>query len=87
MAALRKSFLSNFKKPVDTSQICAIIQFAVASVAHLVERHLAKVEVASSSLVTRSIRHPTFGWVSFFIATHTRYLHLRALRAFKSEVR
>ena len=26
----------------------------VASVAHLVERHLAKVEVASSSLVTRS---------------------------------
>ena len=26
-----------------------------ASVAHLVERHLAKVEVASSSLVTRSI--------------------------------
>ena len=25
-----------------------------ASVAHLVERHLAKVEVASSSLVTRS---------------------------------
>ena len=29
---------------------------SVAGVAHLVERHLAKVEVASSSLVTRSIR-------------------------------
>ena len=29
-----------------------------ASVAHLVERHLAKVEVASSSLVTRSRRNP-----------------------------
>ena len=28
---------------------------ADAGVAHLVERHLAKVEVASSSLVTRSI--------------------------------
>ena len=27
-----------------------------AAVAHLVERHLAKVEVASSSLVTRSIK-------------------------------
>ena len=27
-----------------------------AGVAHLVERHLAKVEVASSSLVTRSIK-------------------------------
>ena len=27
---------------------------AVAGLAHLVERHLAKVEVASSSLVTRS---------------------------------
>ena len=33
----------------------AIIPFAVADVAHLVERHLAKVEVASSSLVIRSI--------------------------------
>ena len=30
---------------------------SVAGVAHLVERHLAKVEVASSSLVTRSIRY------------------------------
>ena len=34
----------------------AIIPFVAASVAHLVERHLAKVEVASSSLVTRSMR-------------------------------
>ncbi len=29
---------------------------ARAGVAHLVERHLAKVEVASSSLVTRSMK-------------------------------
>ena len=36
-------------------EISAIIPFVVASVAHLVERHLAKVEVASSSLVTRSM--------------------------------
>ena len=31
-----------------------IMHFVDAGVAHLVERHLAKVEVASSSLVTRS---------------------------------
>ena len=37
--------------------IC-IILFAFADVAHLVERHLAKVEVASSSLVIRSIYAP-----------------------------
>ena len=35
-----------------------------AGLAHLVERHLAKVEVASSSLVTRSKIHPNFfGWI------------------------
>ncbi len=43
------------KKVVDKRGKPAIITLAVASVAHLVERHLAKVEVASSSLVTRSI--------------------------------
>ena len=39
-----------------------------ADLAHLVERHLAKVEVASSSLVTRSKkeRHP-FGCLSFLV--------------------
>ncbi len=36
------------------------ILLADASVAHLVERHLAKVEVASSSLVTRSISERSF---------------------------
>ncbi len=40
---------------VDINEIYVIISFVVAGVAHLVERHLAKVEVASSSLVTRSI--------------------------------
>ena len=37
--------------------MCDIIANADAALAHLVERHLAKVEVASSSLVARSI-HP-----------------------------
>ena len=45
----------------------AIINPAVASVAHLVERHLAKVEVASSSLVTRSKKEDmTYGHVFLF---------------------
>ena len=35
-------------------KVFVIISLAVADVAHLVERHLAKVEVASSSLVIRS---------------------------------
>ena len=35
-----------------------IINDVDAGLAHLVERHLAKVEVASSSLVTRSRRNP-----------------------------
>ena len=36
-----------------------------ANVAHLVERHLAKVEVASSSLVIRSIKDTVFDRVFF----------------------
>ena len=46
--------------------ICAIINLVFAGVAHLVERDLAKVEVASSSLVARSKkeRHP-HGCLSF----------------------
>ena len=41
---------------LDFGRDSAIIPFVAASVAHLVERHLAKVEVASSSLVTRSMK-------------------------------
>ena len=44
----------NIKKVLTVGKKSANISPAVASVAHLVERHLAKVEVASSSLVTRS---------------------------------
>ena len=36
--------------------MCDIISTADAALAHLVERHLAKVEVASSSLVGRSTK-------------------------------
>ena len=44
------------KKLLTFADVFDIIPFAVADVAHLVERHLAKVEVASSSLVIRSIK-------------------------------
>ena len=45
----------NLKFPLTKPHLFAIISLAVADVAHPVERHLAKVEVASSSLVIRSI--------------------------------
>ena len=57
-------FFSLFR--LDISRNFAIIPFVVASVAHLVERHLAKVEVASSSLVTRSMRSIIKGSEKFF---------------------
>ena len=40
-----------------------------AAVAHPVERHLAKVEVASSSLVSRSTNKKDFLWKSFLLLT------------------
>ncbi len=51
---------------LDSDKFSAIICFVVASVAHLVERHLAKVEVAGSSPVTRSKKKDTLLSVSFF---------------------
>ena len=50
----RQENAKNIKKVLTVGKKSANISPAVASVAHLVERHLAKVEVASSSLVTRS---------------------------------
>ena len=41
---------------LDFSNMCGNITNADAALAHLVERHLAKVEVASSSLVGRSTK-------------------------------
>ena len=45
---------------------------SVAGVAHPVERHLAKVEVASSSLVTRSIKKPMLKSIGF-LYTQSRF--------------
>ncbi len=56
-ALLKKS--SDCKKSVDKSKKSVIISPLLAGVAHPVERHLAKVEVASSSLVTRSKGQPS----------------------------
>ena len=50
-----KVFSNLKKKPLTILVFICIICLAFADVAHLVERHLAKVEVASSSLVIRSI--------------------------------
>ena len=47
------------KKGIDKFEISVIIHSVDAGVAHPVERHLAKVEVASSSLVARSIKQDT----------------------------
>ena len=52
---------------MTNADTCATINLAFAGVAHLVERDLAKVEVASSSLVARSKKkhHPS-GWCFLF---------------------
>ena len=50
-----KKFIVFLKIHLTIENLCGIILPVDADVAHLVERHLAKVEVASSSLVIRSI--------------------------------
>ena len=49
-----REFTEFFKKVLTSAKLLCIINLAFADVAHPVERNLAKVEVASSSLVTRS---------------------------------
>ena len=49
-----ESFRGDWKNDLTSLMIHIIIALAAADLAHLVERHLAKVEVASSSLVIRS---------------------------------
>ena len=63
---LRK-ILKIFSKRVDRLKISVIISFVVAGLAHLVERHLAKVEVASSSLVARSTNALAFAGAFLFL--------------------
>ncbi len=73
-----------YKKTIfslDKYNICAIIPNAVADVAHLVERHLAKVEVASSSLVIRSKTEKTPLWCLFCFAEYKKRLEKDGLLA------
>ena len=68
--------------------LCAIINLAFAGVAHLVERDLAKVEVASSSLVARSKKNTPsdrMGYSFWNVPQHrrTRCLDLREARQIK----
>ena len=59
-----------------------------AGLAHLVERHLAKVEVASSSLVTRSKIHPNFfGWIFSIICPVTAVRIIKNICGFSSSGR
>ena len=62
---------------LDKTADCGIIQSADAGIAHPVERHLAKVEVASSSLVARSIQAHRSGGGPFFQAAASRCRRLR----------
>ena len=63
-AGLKKSE-NFFKKVLTSSKLLCIINLAFADVAHPVERNLAKVEVASSSLVIRSKTKSTISMVLF----------------------
>ena len=51
---------------------------SVAGVAHLVERHLAKVEVASSSLVARSIEQIRRYLLFFYTRVHFQIIDVIA---------
>ena len=63
----RKNFSKKRKKGLDKFRFFAIIIPVHAGVAHPVERHLAKVEVASSSLVTRSSMKKARQLACFFV--------------------
>lgn len=54
-----------FRKVLTSAKLLCIINLAFADVAHPVERNLAKVEVASSSLVIRSKTKSTISMVLF----------------------
>ena len=59
--------MKKFQKALDKDETFWYYNPCSAGLAHLVERHLAKVEVASSCLVARSIKR-TSDWMSFFLA-------------------
>ena len=55
------------KKGLTNPPLLGIITISFADLAHLVERHLAKVEVASSSLVIRSNKKSKAFCLAFFV--------------------
>ena len=55
------------KKGLTNPPLLGIITLSFADLAHLVERHLAKVEVASSSLVIRSNKESKAFCLAFFV--------------------
>ena len=73
-----EKFLQKISKKVLTFIArCTIITHVAkrkryANVAHLVERHLAKVEVASSSLVVRSSKIPIADAIGIFCCPERR---------------
>ena len=71
------------------TSVLAIITTVLAGLAHLVERHLAKVEVASSSLVARSRVNQDirFGCPDFFVRRKELDTDTHARSAIGSEVR
>ena len=67
----------NFTEGLTRGEFSARITSVLAGIAHLVERHLAKVEVASSSLVARSRLRQDIrpGCPVFSFRKRTRCLH------------
>ena len=60
------------KKGLTNPPLLGIITLSFADLAHLVERHLAKVEVASSSLVIRSNKESKAFCLAFFVLQYCK---------------
>ena len=76
----RRCSVGAASNPSSSQRIALARKTKYAAVAHLVERHLAKVEVASSSLVSRSKSKGTDVIRCFsFYPQHTRFLHLHKI--------
>ncbi len=77
----RRCSVGAASNPSSSQKIALARKTKYAAVAHLVERHLAKVEVASSSLVSRSKSKDTdVIRCFFFYPQHTHFLYLHKIR-------
>ena len=76
----RRCSVGTASNPSSSQKIALARKTKYAAVAHLVERHLAKVEVASSSLVSRSKSKDTDVIRCFFYPQHTHFLHFHKIR-------